>query len=323
MTVYRIGWKGPEIERIQIRLKELGHYLGPIDGDFGGGTLKAVKAYQRTRGLTVDGMVGPVTWGSLFDGEQMPTPAILGEPLVKKCLALTGSFETGAMPPECFAGLTGDFDKQGISFGVLQWNFGQRSLQPLILEMNAQYGELMRDIFDEQYQTLMEVLIEYNHRAQMRWARSIQPPNGKRLDEPWQGYFKTLGRTRECHGVQSRFASGLFQKARKLCGSYDLWSERGVALMFDIVVQNGSMGRTAPPLIRHDFSILGDDLDPESLEVERMRIIANRRAEAANPRWVEDVQRRKLCIANGEGQVHGSYYVLEDQYGICLRPVDV
>jgi hypothetical protein len=36
-----------------------------------------------------------------------------------------------------------------------------------------------------------------------------------------------------------------------------------------------------------------------------MSIVANRRAEAANPRWVDDVRVRKLCIARGEGAVHG------------------
>ena len=49
-----------------------------------------------------------------------------------------------------------------------------------------------------------------------------------------------------------------------------------------------------------------------------MRIVANRRAEAANPAWVEDVRARKLCIANGYGVVHGIPYDLEGQFGIGL-----
>jgi hypothetical protein len=47
---------------------------------------------------------------------------------------------------------------------------------------------------------------------------------------------------------------------------------------------------------------------------------ANRRAEAGNPRWIEDVRKRKLAIARGEGMVHGQYYHLADQFGICLKP---
>ncbi len=38
MPVYRRGSRGPEVSRIQARLKELGYYRGPIDADFGGGT---------------------------------------------------------------------------------------------------------------------------------------------------------------------------------------------------------------------------------------------------------------------------------------------
>ena len=76
MPVYRLGSKGPEVERIQMRLKELGHYRGPVDGDFGGGTESAVRTFQKTTGLTVDGVVGPQTWKGLFPREDIPVPAI-------------------------------------------------------------------------------------------------------------------------------------------------------------------------------------------------------------------------------------------------------
>ena len=44
-----------------------------------------------------------------------------------------------------------------------------------------------------------------------------------------------------------------------------------------------------------------------------MQVIANRRAEAANPMRVEDVRTRKLTIAIGQGTVHRNYYNLKDQ----------
>lgn len=43
-------------------------------------------------------------------------------------MRITGGFETSGDP---FAAVAGDFDGQGISLGVLQWNIGQGSLQPL------------------------------------------------------------------------------------------------------------------------------------------------------------------------------------------------
>jgi hypothetical protein len=42
---------------------------------------------------------------------------------------VTGTFENSGDP---YVGVSGDFDGQGISCGVLQWNIGQNSLQPLV-----------------------------------------------------------------------------------------------------------------------------------------------------------------------------------------------
>lgn len=66
MEIYKKGSKGKEVKRIQERLKELGYYKKKIDGDFGGGTEAAVKAFQKAKGLTIDGAVGSNTWKALF-----------------------------------------------------------------------------------------------------------------------------------------------------------------------------------------------------------------------------------------------------------------
>lgn len=46
---------------IQQRLKDLGYYDGPIDGIIGWQTTQAIKDFQFDYGVTVDGIVGPVT----------------------------------------------------------------------------------------------------------------------------------------------------------------------------------------------------------------------------------------------------------------------
>lgn len=48
---------------------------------------------------------------------------------IKTALNITGHFEDSEDP---FGGVTGDFDGMGISLGVLQWNIGSGSLQPLV-----------------------------------------------------------------------------------------------------------------------------------------------------------------------------------------------
>jgi hypothetical protein len=48
---------------------------------------------------------------------------------LRTALEVTGDFETVGNP---FAAVSGDFDGMGISCGVLQWNIGMGSLQPLV-----------------------------------------------------------------------------------------------------------------------------------------------------------------------------------------------
>ncbi len=67
----RRGDGGAEVRRLQSRLVELGAEL-EVDGAFGPATERAVSAFQRQRGLSADGVVGPQTWGALL--EATPTP---------------------------------------------------------------------------------------------------------------------------------------------------------------------------------------------------------------------------------------------------------
>lgn len=314
MALYRRGSTGDEVKRIQRQLQEKNHYHGPIDGIFGGGTESAVKSFQRAENLSVDGLVGPDTWQELFDEDEVQPPAILNEELSYRCLALTGSFETGKPPPDCFAGITGDFDGQAISFGALQWNFGQRSLQPLLLKMDEQNPEVVEEIFNDCCTEFREVL-RAPQEQQMEWSRSIQDLNRFTLREPWRGLFKSLGRNKEFQNLQVEAADRLYDAAKDLANDYDLKSERAVALMFDIKVQNGSIYSYVREQILRDF----DQLPEDAGEEERLVIVANRRAEASNSRWVEDVRNRKLTIARGEGTVHGMHYNLEEDYGIRLE----
>lgn len=68
LPMLRNGSKGDTVRALQILLIGYGFSCGwyGADGDFGGGTEKAVKAYQTKKGLEVDGIVGPMTWHSLL-----------------------------------------------------------------------------------------------------------------------------------------------------------------------------------------------------------------------------------------------------------------
>src|SRR2546425_12735507 len=239
MALYQRGSMAPKVSKMQTRLRDLGLSLGPIDGVFGGGTEVAVTAFQQANALVVDGRVGPRPGAALFAGDEIEKPLIANKPLEFRCMALTGAFETNRPFPDCFAGLSGDFDGQGISLGVLQWNLGQGSLQPLLQEMDQSHPDILKQIFDEQYLEL-QAMLQGGRDEQLTWARSIQ--NARHvLDEPWQGKFKTLGRQKAFQDIQVEFATRLYEEALGLCTAYGLSSARAAALMFDIKVQNGSI----------------------------------------------------------------------------------
>ena len=63
----RRGNKGQAVTDAQKLLKALGYDLGSygVDGDFGRATENAVKAFQKDHNLTVDGVIGPMTWDAL------------------------------------------------------------------------------------------------------------------------------------------------------------------------------------------------------------------------------------------------------------------
>jgi len=313
--VLRSGMSGDIVKRVQELLGGQGLYKGPLDSSFGGGVESAVKTYQKRQNLPPIGVVDGTTWARMFPGEPVPTSSLMNSPLLDRCLALTGTFETSKYPPDSFLGLTGDFDGMGISFGVCQWNVGQGSLQPLLQEMFENHTDVSESIFHEHFDTV-KALGAASLSDQLAFARSIQTRG--MVNEPWRGLLTTLGRTSEFQTVQANHARGLYDRSLGMCAEYGLKSERAVALMFDIVTQNGSIGPLVKAAILADFSKLRADA-PDN-EVVKLGIVANRRAEAANPKFIDDVRTRKLTIANGSGAVHGLTYDLEDMYCIALRP---
>lgn len=52
---------GPDVRQLQQMLRALGFYRGPVDGVYGAETEAAVRAFQQSRRLTPDGVVGPQT----------------------------------------------------------------------------------------------------------------------------------------------------------------------------------------------------------------------------------------------------------------------
>lgn len=69
-SAFRYGDQGDEIAQLQTALSNLGYDVA-IDGDFGVSTDSAIKDFQRSRGLTADGLVGSATYRALM-GREIP-----------------------------------------------------------------------------------------------------------------------------------------------------------------------------------------------------------------------------------------------------------
>ena len=69
-NAFQVGDQGTEVAEIQGQLASMGYDVS-ADGDFGPATQEAVKAFQRSRGLAADGLVGEATYSALM-GRQIP-----------------------------------------------------------------------------------------------------------------------------------------------------------------------------------------------------------------------------------------------------------
>ena len=92
--ILRRSDKGEKVRLMQSLLSDRGFDLGKygIDGDFGSATEAALRSFQRSAGLTVDGVCGPKTWAALLDAAKpilytvtIPgLPASVADDIIKK-----------------------------------------------------------------------------------------------------------------------------------------------------------------------------------------------------------------------------------------------
>jgi len=101
--------------------------------------------------------------------------------------------------------------------------------------------------------------------------------------------------------VRDDYLNPAIQTAKKL----GFTTELGLALCFDIHVQNGGIKRAAMARIQQQSQ-------PNIAEADLRQIVANAVADVARLKFREDVRRRKLTVATGQGSVHGHNFDLEN-----------
>ena len=94
-TILKRGMKGDDVRRLQQRLMELGYALPRYgaDGEYGSETATAVKAFQRDRGLQVDGVAGEATLAALYAGQGNTYTVTLHNVPEAEAIALIGKYD--------------------------------------------------------------------------------------------------------------------------------------------------------------------------------------------------------------------------------------
>ena len=235
----------------------------------------------------------------------------------EKCFALTGSFEGCG-----YGGLTGNFDGQGWSAGILSWATGQGTLQPLV--------RAYHDAGAATFQRCCTVPVEGRGTVDLSgdlltwvgipvdqavlWAASRCEPTGEKRPLPhWIAVFKNFGDEPGYQAIQRQHGAFYVGVAQRICQTFGFHSERGFALAFDIAVQDGSVKAEA----RSAFD--ANDPGRDASEERRLEVLAHAVANASE--YPDDVRARKLTIATGAGIVHGQTYDLAHWPGLTLGPI--
>ena len=279
--------EGPLVEVLQAQLNSKGFNAGKADGVWGSQTLTALKDYQRSQGLPDTGVIDDSTWTGLMAS---PVPA-----LSRRALQLTGAWEgTG------YSGANGNFDGQGITWGVVGFTWRNGELQGILNEVQAQHPAT----FDVAFGSLageMNRILALPRPAQMDFARSISISGGERIQPQWAAAFKALGSDPAVQDIENAHAQHYWNAGQRFANQFTLQSENGQALCFDIAVQN----TVTDGMIAEIQQKIGG---PGTSEQEKMQIVAHVIADHANPNFFNDVLKRKMTFATGQGKVHGDLY---------------
>ena len=294
--------RGEVVRRVQVALKAAGSDPKDIDGIYGNDTETALKGFQRKQGFQANGKVTGETWTQLL--EEKP-PGILD-----RCLQVTGDFEGHG-----FCKVAGNFDGAGLTWGIIGFTLKHGEIQKILAEVQKNHPELLIQSFGDRVSDLRGVLGQ-NRNELLNWADSLSLGSQKyRIEQPWEEAFETLGAFPEVQAIQLQRVDKYWNIATRDAGRFGLETEMGVALCFDIAVQNGGIdSKNEERRISNWFKD-----NPGAEERDRRILIADVVAENSIPKYIEDVRQRKRTIATGEGEVHKVRYTLQD-WGIAEDP---
>jgi peptidoglycan hydrolase-like protein with peptidoglycan-binding domain len=282
---------GELVKGIQENLTRAGFDTKGTDGVFGNDTVTAARSFQQSKNLAVTGAIDDSTWPALM---QTAVP-----PVAQRALQLTAAFEG-----QGFELAIGNFDGALLTWGIVGFTLMSGEIQKIVSIVNSSQPQLLDRAFGASKAELLQ-LMTASKADQTTWANERTLPNGH-LVQTWQAMFATFGSIPEVQAAQlQRVNDDYLRPAIATAREMGFKSELGLSLALDMHVQNGGISNMALQRVRQQTT-------SSTTEPDLRSIVANAVADFARPAFMEDVRRRKLTIATGQGQVHGHPFVLQN-----------
>lgn len=223
------------------------------------------------------------------------------------CLKVTSDFEGST-----YSTITENFDGQGLSVGILQFNIGQGTLAAYILN---QVDVMSYDMFPLPISSLRD-----KKEAALVWHKDNCCDVYGRLKPEWKKAWQEFLVKPEIINLQKTACGKYFQRAREIAGflGFSHENKRAMAWAYDLSVQSWSLAiNRIEPNFEHAQNIIqsyGSEnavlwANSEMTSDQMSLVIASHlRALKCKPEWRHDFFTRKCTIAMGIGMVHGKKY---------------
>lgn len=256
-------------------------------------------------------------------------------------LNISGSFEGD----HGWKNITGNFDGQGISFGLLNQNFGQGSLQPMWIKMYNRYRSQFAAQFNSTMLASMKTMLDRWNSYARSATLKMEDYGYNELDDPYlvaedlgvpveeiiNVSSNLLQKNQESvNWAKKTFLSGSNIKSQwrtplsNLAGSQGYRSiqvEQAQELHDEalVLVKQYKTTQLRAYLLFFDFVVQNGGIpatvftkystwlrsNPSANEYNRLKKIIELRVALSNPKWQKDVRLRKNSILEGKGTVHG------------------
>lgn len=227
------------------------------------------------------------------------------------CFNVTGRFEGRG-----YTQVTGNFDGAGWSLGFLQWNFGQGTAQRLLKEIHDSNPIVWREILGGAWADELSCVLLYAKAKAVDWANDRSfGTNKRRVSLDWNIKMAKLLDTVHSKRIQRKLAGAYMTDARNDCAFYKFRTVRGLALCFDISVQNGQ-GKAGPNGRANVAKAFGDRGGHALAYPLRLKALAEAVVSTANLKWQSDVLGRKMLIVNGSGVFRGRSWDMQKEFGL-------